>query len=203
MACYRGFKVIRSPIFSTYMYPSYQVLIRLDQLDEKTIVVAFFTNSVYGCTISHECFWDNPNFLCHILVLKKLSHWICFLNMMATLLPYNVTDLVHYFLTKSKNCILSLAEFSVFFTIYQYSLLETETLPSAKFLAECQKSGTRQRPSLPSAALSKELHSLGKHGHSAKDFFAECQTLGKISTLDIGCPWNGVRSRPSLLSACC
>ena len=45
MACYRGFKVIRSPIFSTYMYPSYQVLIRLDQLDEKTIVVAFFTNS--------------------------------------------------------------------------------------------------------------------------------------------------------------
>ena len=75
-------------------------------------------------------------------------------------------------------------------------LLETETLPSAKFFAECQISDTRQRPSLPSAAL-------GKHGHSAKDFFAECQTLGKISTLGIGCPRNGVRSRPSLPSACC
>ena len=69
------------------------------------------------------------------------------------------------------------------------ALPETETLPSAKFFAECQKSGTRQ---LPSAALGKdffaECRALGKHGHSAKDFFAECQTLGKISILGIGCP---------------
>ena len=46
------------------------------------------------------------------------------------------------------------------------ALLEIETLPSAKFFVECQKSGTRQRPSLPSAALDKE-------------FFAECRALGK------------------------
>ena len=71
------------------------------------------------------------------------------------------------------------------------SLLEIETLPSAKFFAECQKSSTRQRPSLPSAALAKELHSakssLPSARHLAKDFFAKCQTLGKISTLGIGC----------------
>ena len=52
------------------------------------------------------------------------------------------------------------------------SLPETETLPSAKFFAECQKSGTRQRPSLPSAVLGKELHSakiyLPSARHSAK-----------------------------------
>ena len=79
------------------------------------------------------------------------------------------------------------------------ALLEIETLPSAKFFVECQKSGTRQRPSLPSAALGKDFFAkcrkLGKHGHSAKDFFAECQTLGKISALGIGYPRNGVRSR--------
>ena len=70
------------------------------------------------------------------------------------------------------------------------TLLETETLPSAKFFTECQKSGTRQRSSLPSAALGKdffaECRKLGKHGHSAKDFFAECQTLGKSAALGIG-----------------
>ena len=76
--------------------------------------------------------------------------------------------------------------------ITQKALLETGSLPSAKCFAECQKSGTRQRPSLPSVALGKEFfaecRTLGKKGHSAKDFFAECQTLGKISTLGIGCP---------------
>ena len=40
-------------------------------------------------------------------------------------------------------------------------LPETETLPSAKFFAECQKSGTRQRIALD------------------KDFFPECRALGK------------------------
>ena len=68
-----------------------------------------------------------------------------------------------------------------------YSLLETETLPSAKFFAECQKSDTRQRIVL-GKDLFAECPALGKDGHSAKDFFAERQTLGKISTLGIGCP---------------
>ena len=36
------------------------------------------------------------------------------------------------------------------------ALLETESLPSANCFAECQRSGTRQRPSLPSTALGKE-----------------------------------------------
>ena len=53
------------------------------------------------------------------------------------------------------------------------SLLETETLPSAKFFAECQKSGTRQRIALGKDFFA-ECRQLGKHGHSAKDFFAEC-----------------------------
>ena len=52
-------------------------------------------------------------------------------------------------------------------------LLETETLPSAKFFVECQKLGTRQRPSLPNAALGKELHStkssLPSAGHSTNN----------------------------------
>ena len=58
------------------------------------------------------------------------------------------------------------------------SLLETETLPSAKFFAECQKSGTRQRPSMPSAALGKELHSAKISLPSAPDL-----ALGK----DVNC----------------
>ena len=45
-------------------------------------------------------------------------------------------------------------------------------MSSAKFFVECQKSDTRQRPSLPSAALGKELHSakssLPSAGHSTK-----------------------------------
>ena len=45
---------------------------------------------------------------------------------------------------------------------HDHSLLETGPLPSANCFAECQKSGTRQRPSLPSAALGKELHSAKK-----------------------------------------
>ena len=61
--------------------------------------------------------------------------------------------------------------------------------------------------SVKNRALGKELYSakisLPSAGHSAKDFFVECQTLGKISTLSISCPRNGVRSRPSLPSACC
>ena len=45
-------------------------------------------------------------------------------------------------------------------------------MPSANCFADCQKSGTRQRPSLPSAALGKELHSakssLPSVGHLTK-----------------------------------
>jgi hypothetical protein len=39
------------------------------------------------------------------------------------------------------------------------TLRETRSLPSASVFAECQISGTRQRPALPSAALSKTWHS--------------------------------------------
>ena len=42
------------------------------------------------------------------------------------------------------------------------ALLEAGSLPSANCFAECQKSGTRQRQSLSSAALSKELHLVKK-----------------------------------------
>ena len=83
-------------------------------------------------------------------------------------------------------------QYSIYIGNWVSPLLETETLPSAKFFAECQKSGTRQRPSLPSAALGKEFfaecQALGKKVHSAKDFFAECQTLGKNAALGIDCP---------------
>ena len=45
---------------------------------------------------------------------------------------------------------------------------------------------------LPSAALGKEFfaecQTLGKKRLSAKDFFAECQALGKSEALGIGCP---------------
>ena len=65
------------------------------------------------------------------------------------------------------------------------SLLEIETLPSAKFFAECQKSGTRQRIALGKKFFA-ECPTLGKRMHSAKDFFAKCQTLGKSAALSIG-----------------
>ena len=69
------------------------------------------------------------------------------------------------------------------------TLQESRALPSVKYCAECQKSGTRQRASLPSAALGKawlsaknlfaECQTLGKARPSAKMVFAECRTLGK------------------------
>ena len=55
-----------------------------------------------------------------------------------------------------------------------HTLRETRDLPSAKIFAECQISGTRQRPALPSAAL-------GKIWHSAKTCTRQRQTLGKDS----------------------
>ena len=72
------------------------------------------------------------------------------------------------------------------------TLLEIGPLPSANCFAECQKSGTQQRPSLSSAALGKEFfaecRALGKKGNSAKDFFPECQALDKSAALGIGYP---------------
>jgi len=60
------------------------------------------------------------------------------------------------------------------------SLPETGSLPSARWFAKCNFSGTRQRSSLPSA---KKKHSANKLfaecflWHSAKKVFAECFTL--------------------------
>jgi hypothetical protein len=49
----------------------------------------------------------------------------------------------------------------------RYTLPEMRPLPSVQGFAECKLSGTRQRASLPSAALSK-----GKH--TVNFSFAEC-----------------------------
>jgi hypothetical protein len=52
------------------------------------------------------------------------------------------------------------------------ALQEIGTLPSAQIFAECQISGTRQRPPLPSAALGETWHSANRAlpsvWHSAK-----------------------------------
>ena len=47
---------------------------------------------------------------------------------------------------------------------FWYPLLETETLPSAKFFAECQKSGTRQRRALGKGLLCRVPNSRQKRG---------------------------------------
>ena len=82
----------------------------------------------------------------------------------------------------------------------QQALREMRSLPSARSFAECRNTSTRQRDSLPNAALGKagtrqrpslpsakhssnavfvECQTLGKEGHSANVLFAECQALGK------------------------
>jgi hypothetical protein len=52
------------------------------------------------------------------------------------------------------------------------ALPETRPLPSVHGFAECKISGTRQRASLPSAALRKRKHTVNS-------FFAECHRLDK------------------------
>jgi hypothetical protein len=71
-------------------------------------------------------------------------------------------------------------------------LLETRPLPSVQGFAECKISGTRQRASLPSAALGKgkhtvnssfpECHTLGKEKHSAKNFLPSVEHSAKADT---------------------
>jgi hypothetical protein len=65
-------------------------------------------------------------------------------------------------------------------------------LPSVHGFAECKISGTRQRASLPSAALRKrkhtvnsffaECHTLGKEKHSAKNFLPSLEHSAKVDT---------------------
>jgi len=59
------------------------------------------------------------------------------------------------------------------------SLPENGSLPSVWLFAECRKSGTRQRASLPSV----NRRTLSKEQTLGKELFAECQTLGKVNTL--------------------
>ena len=63
-------------------------------------------------------------------------------------------------------------------------LRETRSLPSARRFAECRNTGTRQRGSLPSAALGKagprQRPSLPSVKHSAKRDTRQRITLGKI-----------------------
>jgi hypothetical protein len=59
------------------------------------------------------------------------------------------------------------------------ALPETASLSSVICFAECQISGTRQRASLPSAALGKTRHS-AKVDTQQNNLFAEGQTLGKV-----------------------
>jgi hypothetical protein len=76
------------------------------------------------------------------------------------------------------------------YDLYYCHYKESRALPSVKCFAESQKSDTRQRASLPSAALGKarlsaksslfaECQTLGTARHSAQMVFAECRTLGK------------------------
>ena len=98
---------------------------------------------------------------------------------------------------------------SAYYTIYmESSMIEIDYTTGNRDFAECKilcrvsKIGHSAKTFFAECCTRQRI-ALGKHGHSAKDFFAECQTLGKISTLGRGCPRNGVRSRPSLPSACC
>ena len=59
------------------------------------------------------------------------------------------------------------------------SLPKNGSLPSVWLFAECRKSGTRQRASLPSV----NRRTLSKEQTLGKELFAECQTLGKVNTL--------------------
>jgi len=59
------------------------------------------------------------------------------------------------------------------------SLPENGSLPSVRLFAECRKSGTRQRVSLPSV----NRRTLSKEQTLGKELFVECQTLGKVNTL--------------------
>jgi hypothetical protein len=73
-----------------------------------------------------------------------------------------------------------------------FALPETRPLPSVQSFAEYKISGTRQRDSLPSAALGKrkhtvnftfaECHTLGKEKHSAKNFLPSVEHSAKVDT---------------------
>jgi hypothetical protein len=61
-------------------------------------------------------------------------------------------------------------------TKVRVSLPETRPLPSVQTFAECKISGTRQRASLPSAALGKEKHTV----NTAYEVFCAWRVHGKF-----------------------